>query len=343
MEIQFPHSIDSTMMSTYDSCAQKFLIEYLMRKAPSGKSIHLHAGGCFASAMENIRNFYYKDKMNLEEAKARAFPKFVQQWGWFDPPEGSYKDFTNMWAAVEAYFDEYPPETDHFQPFIKDDGSPAVEFRFALPTEVLHPETGDPILFAGRADMLAQNDPHSCYVMDEKTTNALGTRWVNQWDMRGQFYGYTYAARAHGFPCAGAIVRGVAIQQTKFGFAEKLLYYTNNQLDWWWETFNQKLSMLVAQYRMLQETLNKGWPEGTTYDEILTHAHQLFARSYGDACGSYGGCQYVDVCTKAEPWNFYKHMETRIWDPLAHDPTAESEDRLSEMGEISFEEAMRNG
>ena len=338
MEYSFPAAVDSTMMSTYDSCPRKFLIEYVAQRSPSGKSIHLHAGGCFASAMEDVRNFFYRDGLDLEECLVKAFDNFIRNWDWMDPPEGSYKDFVNMWGAVEAYFQEYPPATDHFQPVMKADGSPATEFHFSIPTNVKHPDSDDPIMFAGRADMLATNDPSCCYVVDEKTTSSLGTRWYNQWDMRGQFFGYTYAARQTGWVCAGALVRGVAIQQTKYGFGEKLIYFTNGQLEEWWATFNQKLRNMVSAYQSFKKTLEIPGND----DDILTAAHYAFLKSYGEACGSYGGCQFVSVCLQDKPWNHYRTMERRVWNPAAKDPTSESEDRLSQMETITLEEAMRN-
>lgn len=327
-ELTFPPAIDSTMLSCFDACPTKFLYEFVLRKAPVGLSIHLHAGGALASALETIRRLFYRDKLPVEQCLKVAFREYVLNWGDFDVPDGQYKDFVNMWAAIEAYLKEYPLATDYFQPYMMANGEPAVEFKFAIPTDIKHPVSGDPILFAGRADLLAQNEPSSCYVLDEKTTKAMGSSWQYQWDMRGQFYGYTFAARRMGHPCAGALVRGIAIQQTQFQFQEKVLFFTDTQLERWWKNANKKILRMVEMFERAKSS--------TTHNGI----HSSFDMSFGDACSSYGGCQYTDLCVKDEPWKLYNDYETRVWDPLDPNPTKNSENRLKGMEEISFRDFM---
>lgn len=327
----FPPIIDSTMLSAYASCPQKFFVEFVLRKSKSGRSIHLHAGGCMAAAFEAYRIAYYRDGLKEPDCLAAAFRVFIARWGDMEVPEhiASYKDFINCWGAIEQYFHYYPCATDYFQPFIKSDGAPAVEFRFAIPTDIRHPITNDPIMFGGRADMLAQNEPTSCYVVDEKTTNALGALWYKQWAMRGQFYGYTFAARWMGFPCAGALVRGIAIQQTQFSFAEHTVLLTDQQLMRWWETTQTRISNMVEMFQRAKETVDRG------------DQHDIFTRSYGDACSSYGGCQFQELCLEERPWDYYESYETRIWNPLAEDPTAASPNRNDNFAPATMAELMK--
>lgn len=336
LSITFPASIDSTMLSTFDSCPQKFLMEFVLRRVPIGRSIHLHAGGCMASAFETIRHNFYANKLPLEECFAIAFKAFTIQWGDMETPQGEYKDFTNCWAAVEAYFAEYPPDTDYFQPLIKNDGSPAVEFKFAIPMNIKHPDTGDPILYSGRADMLvAPNDNlNHIYVMDEKTTKAMGAKWGEQWDMRGQFYGYTFAARKMGYNCVGALVRGIAIQQTQFQFAEKPLFFSQDQLDTWWREAHKKTMRAIEMYERAKQLYDPD--SAASYPRL----HDSFEKSFADACGSYGGCIFTELCTHPAPWKLYNSYEERIWDPLADDPTAKSQNTRGEMQEISWQDFM---
>lgn len=330
LELQFPHNVDSTMLSSYSSCPQKFFQEFILARVPIGRSIHLHAGGCVASAMENIRNWFYRDGLPLEECLERAFQKFVFDWGMVEPPDKEYKDFVNCWMVVEEYFRHYHPAADYFQPFMKTDGSPAVEFRFAIPTEVMHPETGDPILYSGRLDLLSEphDTPGQVWAVDEKTTKSVGAQWHKQWDLRGQFIGYVYAARVLGFNCIGAVARGMAIYQTKFDFPEKPVLIPDYLLRRWWDETNFKIGRMVYNYRVTIEQTD------------MESLHNSWSRSYGDACTSYGQCGFVPLCTSQHPWSIYKDWETRVWNPLEKDPTAQSEDRQSALGEVSFEEAM---
>lgn len=338
--LYFPTSVDSTMLSAFDSCPQKFLMEFILRKVPIGRSIHLHAGGCMASAFEVIRQKFYKEKWHLDDCLHHAFPVFVREWGDMETPEGEYKDMVNCWSAVEAYFREYPPATDYFQPYTLEDGSPAVEFKFAIPMQINHPDTGEPLLFSGRADMLSCpiDSPNTVYVVDEKTSKALGPKWQYQWGMRGQFYGYTYAAKQYGYPCVGALVRGIAIQQTQFAFQEKPLFLDDYQLEVWWLEAHKKVARMIEMY----ERAKKHYP-GEELETNYMWLHGSFDKSFGDACQSYGGCMYTDLCTHPMPWVMWKGYETRIWDPLAKDPAHLSENRQASMGELSWQEFMGEG
>lgn len=343
--IRFPTSIDSTMLSAYDSCPTKFFNEFILKRVPIGRSIHLHAGGCAASAFERIRIEFYSNHRPLEECKLLAFKDYVLQWGDFDAPEKEYKDFVNVWAAVEAYFDEYPPDTDYFQPYMKDDGTPAVEFRFAIPTHIMHPDTGEPILFSGRLDMLSSNAPGVCYAMDEKTTKSLGASWQYQWDMRGQFHGYTYAAQRMGFPCVGAVVRGIAIQQTQINFQEKVILFTDYQINRWWIEANVKIHKMTEDYKHARVFMDKIINSDADSDLIENAKYRMFnswGMSYGEACGSYGGCIYKDACQRENPWSLLEQYETRAWDPLAKDPAKDSENRLGEMGDMNLGESLES-
>lgn len=342
-ELHFPESVDNTMLTTFDSCPQKFFQEFILRKVPIGRSIHLHAGGCMASAFEDIRNKFYTEGASLDDCFEYAFGRYMINWGDFQAPEKQYKDFVNCWCAVEAYFREYPMESDYFQPYMKADGTPATEFKFAIPLDgINHPDTGNPLLYSGRTDLLASptDTPNIAYVVDEKTTNSLGASWQYQWDMRGQFHGYTWAAQKSGFPVVGALVRGIAIQQTQFGFQEKPLILNDWQINRWYIEAQKKILRMIRMYELAKFFVAAGEQKDLDFDEVMDRMHQSFDRSFGEACGSYGGCQFKDLCTHPTPWRVYESYEERIWDPLAKDPTSKSEDRLSQMGHISFKDFM---
>src|SRR3990172_5087025 len=94
-------------------------------------------------------------------------------------------------------------------------GEFGIEFSFAAAIpEVKHPETGDPILFCGRFDQLAEYNK-MLFVEDEKTTTSLGEQWRNNWDLDSQFTGYVWGAKQFGLPVVGAIVRGIGLLKTK--------------------------------------------------------------------------------------------------------------------------------
>ena len=56
----FPHTIDSTILSTYRACSQKAFRQYMEHWKPSEESVHLIAGGAFAKGLETARSTYFQ-------------------------------------------------------------------------------------------------------------------------------------------------------------------------------------------------------------------------------------------------------------------------------------------
>jgi len=302
MEIQaaFPAVIDSTMRSAFLSCPHKFFLEFVFGLRSSAPSIHLHAGAVYARGLEVLRKEYYGKKTPLADCITEAYQAMVIEWGdmpgWEDHP----KSFVNVVKAMIAYTEHYPLDSDPLKPHMTAKG-PAVEFTFAIPIpNTAHPDTGEPILYAGRFDMLGEYQ-NALYVVDDKTTGSLGARWARQWRLRGQFTGYCWAAREFGFPIAGAIIRGCAFKKSGIDFADAITYRPNWLINQWLETLRHDLN------RMAQ-----------TYKEMT------FTKNFGDACAAYGDCDYVDLCDKE---NWEKWLEPGFvishWNPLHKDPTAE--------------------
>lgn len=326
---RFPEFIDSSMLSCADSCKQKFFNEYVLCITSHGRSPDLHAGGAFAYAIEHMRKFYYQERLSIAECYMQVFPMFCKYWGDFEPPKESPKDFINMWMAVVEYFNVYPPDTDPIQPYRGEDGKLGIEYTFAIPMEVNHPETGQPMLFVGRFDLLAYYQD-ALVIVDEKTTKAIGPTWAKQWDLRGQFLGYTWAVNFHGLPCVGALIRGIAIQKTQYKHMQTLVMFPKWQLDRWWMTINQRTQDLCDAWVRLKATKD------------TRKATDTFERSYGEACGHYGGCQYSDsICQVKNPWDWYDSFEHRVWNPLDQDPTHKAELAETVYVDMSKEEIKR--
>ncbi len=313
---RFPEHIDSTMLTTADACKQKFFNEFVLCITPHGKSIDLHAGGAFAHAMESMRRAFYYDKIPLEDCYVKALREFIVFWGEVEPPDGHQKDFVNIWGGIEDYFREYPPATDTIQPYYSPEGDLGVEYTFAIPMEVKHPETGLPLLFCGRFDLLAYyfEGSKDLVIVDEKTTKQLGSTWPRQWVLRGQFLGYNYALKSLGFRCVGALIRGIAIQKTQYKHLQVLVQFSDFQLERWWKRSNALAQALVDHYVKMKAC-------GNIEDAINSWTH-----SYGEACSAYGGCHFSDIiCGSPRPWEWHKTFDKRVWDPLHKDPTHEAE------------------
>lgn len=290
----FPHTVDSTIMSTFRSCPQKAFRTYIEHHKPKSTSVHLIAGGAFAAGIEAARNAFYVQGADQLEAQGAGLAALIHHYGDFEPPEGSAKTLERMCGALEFYFDFYPLGADGANPITLANGKRGIEFSFAEPLDVNHPITGEPILYTGRSDMLAER-AGGIYVYDEKTTTSLGMQWANQWEMRSQFTGYEWAAKRQGIKTAGSVIRGVSILKTKYDTLEVATYRSGHEVD----RFEDQLVRDIK--RMIRM-----WGEG------------YWDYSLDGGCTEYGGCSLIKVCKSSDPASWLPvYFTQRVWDPLA--------------------------
>lgn len=307
----FPQSIDSSTLTAFKTCHFLAAAKYLgQRTSPNSLGIHLHAGGAFADLMEQTRTLVYgKAQMSVEDALQACYLRFVKRWGDIDPPAGVYKDFINVWSAVEYYWQVYHPDRDDLKPLIQmHDDEPAVEFRFSVPLPIAHPDTGDPLLYSGRIDMLGERNG-LLYAVDDKTTGAMGDKWAAQWKMRWQFLAYLWALRELGYNPAGFLVRGLCIQQTQFKHMEVPVAFHQRTFDLWHMNMLHQLESLVAAYQHSKSL----WPDPSCW--------QVWGRAFGQCCEH---CEMIEPCTADDPWDVLDSWPVRFWNPTLKDPTSGS-------------------
>lgn len=309
----FPKVIDSTILAAFTACPLKAYREYFLNLSSPKISIHLHAGGAFAKAVEVIRRSRWEQDLSLKECMQAGFDAFEEKWGDYQTPEfgsGKNKTFTRMFQAVEFYFEQYPLDTDPIRPYIFPDGKSGVEFSFGVPIELRHPDTGDPIIFAGRTDLLGYYNK-LCAIIDEKTTTQLGDNWINSWKMRGQFFGYVWAARQFDVPVTAAVIRGVAILKTKFSKLQVIeTGYSDFMVERWHRNMLNRIRFMILLYE--QQKKFDMPPE------------EVWPMNFGDACASYGGCSQRDLCTSPDPTIWYGDFGARNWNPLDNAKMAEA-------------------
>ena len=155
----------------------------------------------------------------------------------------------------------YHPATDHIQPYMVD-GKPTLEFTFAIPLEPainatsadapywpVHPETGDPFVYAGRFDLLGEylGMPIVC---DDKTSGTGHyANWSEKWDLRGQFIGYTWAANQLGIKADSCAVRGVVVLMKSIEHAEAIKPYSDDLRARWLEQLRRDLWRIVTMWK----------------------------------------------------------------------------------------------
>jgi hypothetical protein len=262
-------------------------------------SIHLHAGKAWAGALEEARLAFYKEGKSPEDAQALGLKELIRLYGSFEVPKRyENKSLPRLMEAFAYYFHAFPLETDPVQPFMGRSG-PMVEFSFALPLDpdLLHPETGEPIIYSGRADMIATY-AGALSIYDDKTTSALGASWAEQWDRRSQFSGYTWAARAYGIPVTQVVVRGIAFLKTQINHAQALTTRTDHHIQEWHTQAVRDIKRAIA-----------CWKDG--YWDVALN----------ESCTAYGGCLFKQPCTSPnpEPWLTGGNYAVRIWNPVTRE------------------------
>ena len=295
----FPIVWNESLRSAFVSCPRAALWEHFHHFKHPSPSIHLHAGKAWASALEEMRLRYYRDGIDAPTAQAFGLEKLVTEYGDFEAPErgsGASKSLDRMIEAFSYYCSAFPLATDPVQPFRKKDGNPMVEFNFALPLDaenLLHPVTGEPILYAGRADMVATY-AGSLSIYDDKTTSSLGATWANQWNRRGQFSGYSWAAREYGIPATQVVVRGIAILKTSINHAQAITVRTPHHVEEWHGQIIRDIRRAI-----------RAWEEN------------YFDVNLGEACSSFGGCQFQQPCmsNNPDPWLEGQFVRRRF-DPI---------------------------
>lgn len=291
----FPPTVDSTILSAFRSCPRKFQLQYVEHWKSLTTSVHLVAGGAFAAAIESARTAFYVEGRSAADAEAAGLSALIAHYGDFNCPDDSAKSLERMLGAFEFYLYHYPLGADGADPITLPSGRRGIEFSFAEPLEVRHPVTGDPILYTGRSDMIANRHGTGVWIYDEKTTSSLGATWGRQWEMRSQFTGYSWAARRQGIKTAGAIVRGVSILKTKYDTLEVPTYRSDYEIDRWESQTIRDVQRMI-----------RCWEDG------------YWDYSLDGACTDYGGCSFVPICKVSNPEEWLPAKFTqKVWEPLA--------------------------
>ena len=296
----FPAVVDSTIIAAFKSCPQKAKMEFFDHWKRQTPSVDLHAGAAYAAGLEAARVAYYVDGKPAAEAVEAGLYELLRSYGDFECPPDSAKSAARTAGALEFYFASYPLGTDKAVPMTLPGGKRGIEFSFLEPLDLdlRHPETGDPLLYSGRMDMMVDYEGMRLGE-DDKTTSRLGASWLRQWDLRSQFTGYVWGAGRAGIKLDGFLVRGVSILESKYDTLQAITYRPAWQIDRWHAQTIRTVKEMIRQ-----------WETGE-FDYNLDHA-----------CAEYGGCQFRDVCQFREPERLLaQKFQRRIWSPVTRTET----------------------
>lgn len=325
--ITFPEVFDSSIMSDLKSCMAKFDLAHRQDWKGKGVNVHLHAGGCFAKGCEVTRQAFYMGEHDLAQPKGfkddgmpilewkkthcppgdaayaieAGMAALLMMYGNFEAPEygsGNTKTADRMAGAFLFYWDNYPLSNDTAYPVMLPGNKRGIEYSFAHPLPIDHPETGNPIIYAGRLDAIL-NYAGGHYGFDEKTTTSLGSTWSDKWSLRGQFLGYTWGSRENGMPLQGIVVRGVSILKTKYETQESINKYLDWQVDQWYAELLSWIRNAIS-----------AWQVG------------FYTHNYDETCTQYGGCPFKKICLSQDPTPWLEtYFEQRHWDPVTRTET----------------------
>lgn len=293
MSVPFPAVLDSTIIAAFRSCPQKAYREYMQHWKARDPSVHLHAGAAFAKGLEVAREAFYVKGCSPGDSVAHGLGALLKSYGTFACPTDSPKSAERMAGALEFYFERYPLGRDKAIPMTLPGGRRGIEFSFLEPIDILHPVSGEPILYSGRMDMMVEYE-NMHLGEDDKTTSQLGASWPRQWDLRSQFTSYVWGAQRAGIKLDGFLIRGVSILKTKYDTLEAITYRPQWTIDRWYGQLLRDVERMIAAWR------------SATWDFNLDHA-----------CAEYGGCPFRNVCQMQQPEALLRQQfEQRIWDPV---------------------------
>lgn len=299
MRPPFPSVFDSSSISAFRSCPRKFELEFLHHWRPGEQSVHLHAGGAYAHGLEAARSAYYVAGESDDNATALGLKALMEFYGDYSCPPDSAKSLERTAGALEYYMTKYPLGSDQATPIeVPAPKERGIEMGFTEPIdlddpEMRHPESGDPLLYAGRADMLVDYQ-NMKLGLDDKTTSSLGATWPRQWDLRSQFTGYSWGFGKAGIKLSGWLIRGVSILKTKYDTMEAITYRPDWQIERWHAQLKRDILRLKGM-----------WAAGY-FDYNLDHA-----------CSEYGGCTFRQACLMRDPTALLEQQfARRRWDPI---------------------------
>lgn len=313
----FPRVLDYTMLSTWKTCPHKFFREHVQGLRRARPNIHLHFGGAVAKGLEVARRGFVSHG-DAKDAVTDGCEAVIAAWGTafddFTPVTRTERNKTlaNALLALQEYFREWPLD-DEDVTIHTHNGEPCVEFSFALPIPgSRHPDTGEPLLYAGRFDFIGDYQ-RSIYGVDDKTASVdpRNDMWRNQWKLRGQFSGYCWGAREYGMSMKGFLVRGMGILTDSVRCGQVIVARPPWMVDAWLRQMQVDIANMCEQYYLLLDQ-NKHRPT----DLKFAHA---FSQSFADACADFGGCSFLDLCASKDPSVWYGEYVERRWNPLTRE------------------------
>lgn len=281
---------DSTSLTSLKECPRKYLYTIRSGYAPRSENVHLTFGIYYHQGLEYYDILKAKGLSHDEATLTMVEYMMTKTHGW--KSDDTAKNRFTLIRSLVWYLQQF--QDDPAKTIILSNGKPAVElsFRFNLDASV-----GDTqYLYCGHLDRLAEF-MGDVYVMDRKTSkSSLAYNYFDKFNPHTQMTGYTLGGKiAFSQPVKGVVIDATQVGVTFNRYQRGFTMRSQDQLDEFLEE--------TVWYIKLAEgyAKNNFWPKNES------------------ACGNYGGCPFLAVCSKPvkqrEVW-LKADFHNRLWDPL---------------------------
>ncbi len=104
----FPRSVSATSTSKFSDCKHQSEYYTFLHLSPREKSVDLHGGGAFATALEAARVAFHINNASEEHALHVGIVALWRAYGDFECPADSTKSWQNLSHALIHYLDRWP-------------------------------------------------------------------------------------------------------------------------------------------------------------------------------------------------------------------------------------------
>lgn len=269
------HSYSS--LATLASCAEKFRLAYVEEIEPPGVNLPQVAGTAFDAALNRL---YVS---GWDEAEAIA--ALEAAWGDIRPPLGAkhgHLTLDFLRERVRTYMREREA-----RPTLMETGEVLTGFSGVMHAFEWADAAGRVVRVRGIPDFAIRDTSGRIFVVDLKTTSA----WISDWWMTQFRIGHQlriYAAMVEtltGEQVAGGLINAVYVGEKALDPPEA---WTRRK------SAPSRLERIDITRGQIEEAHE--WVRGVLALERMCEAEDLWPRNER-ACGDYGGCEFLDLCT----------------------------------------------
>jgi Tfp pilus assembly protein PilZ len=252
-------------LSLAKDCWRKYFYAARLGLARKDLSVDLVFGKHYAKALERYHKLRTSGPAPHEIAVRAVVKEALEETANWHPAH-NFKTRENLIRSIVWYLETY--RNDPCKTLTLADGRPAVELPFRF-------QITDEYVLCGHLDRIVEYSG-GLYVQDQKTTGAtLGAYYFKRFNPDVQMSLYSVAAKVvWATPVQGVMIDAAQIAVGFTRFERGFTYRTEEQLtEWIADTLfvvNQQESAEAA-----------GWPMNDA------------------ACQKYGGCQFLEVCSKS--------------------------------------------